>query len=596
VKQIKSIMQTIILTSASLTCASAHAQWQGSSTVQLVHGTIDGQQEIIGEKKVYSWQGIPYADNPLSAQDTARLRWMAPRDVQPWQGVLKTQAPGSPCIQPSDAFRIGEAINGSEACHFLNVWRPSTQEENLPVYIDIHGGANEVGQGKNMRRLAAAHNVILVSFNYRLSLFSHFYHPTLHKGEAVDTDAGLAKLDASGNYNVLDAVKVLQWVQDNIEQFGGDKTRVTVGGQSSGGDMVWMLLTSPLIQNKQYFSRAILRSIFLADEVNKKKDTANNARNLLVQILYQNNSAWEFTKAITEADKLIAKHKAANVLRNADATSIVCLVKRDRATQWPKQCGQLRPLPEDSEEQYLIKAPKIHDGVVLPQEGMRQAVTAGNFVKVPLMIGAASSESLFFNYGENVLLDDKERTEKGMPSVAEYHWLHTRYNPNQPLTKVMDKTEPSLKYLLGKKQSEWGFKLKHRFYNWFARRITLSTPASAAEDHTPLWVYEFSWAQQPEPFKTLVNATHCSDLPFWFNDFGEDNHWPLTHYGFTHKNKPGREALSKDMRLYWSNFVSHGDPNKGETVPLHWKHWQYESGKNRLRFDGDDLKSTLEHL
>jgi para-nitrobenzyl esterase len=88
--------------------------------------------------------------------------------------------------------------------------------------------------------------VVLVTINYRLGVFGYFAHPSL-----VEESTN----QAAGNYGVLDQIKALEWVQDNINAFGGDPDNVTIFGESAGSWSVNLLTASPLAEG--LFHKAI---------------------------------------------------------------------------------------------------------------------------------------------------------------------------------------------------------------------------------------------------------------------------------------------------------------------------------------------------
>jgi len=151
----------------------------------------------------------------------------------------------------------GEVV-GSEDCLYLNVWRPDTTEENLPVFVWIHGGGNSIGTGSqpgyNGANFADRNNAVYVSINYRLGPMGWFTHPALREDEiecAVDDMACLKEamaiaINNSGNFGTLDIIKSLEWIKKNIKAFGGDKHNVTIAGESAGAHNVLSLLLSPL--------------------------------------------------------------------------------------------------------------------------------------------------------------------------------------------------------------------------------------------------------------------------------------------------------------------------------------------------------------
>jgi para-nitrobenzyl esterase len=141
----------------------------------------------------------------------------------------------------------------SEDCLYLNVWTAATSaNERRPVMVWIHGGGLIVGSPTTLSTDGAAlakKGVVVVSVNYRLGVFGFLAHPELSQE---------SPRHASGNYGLLDQLAALQWVQKNIEVFGGDRGNVTIFGESAGSWSVNLLVASPL--GKGLFHRAIGQS------------------------------------------------------------------------------------------------------------------------------------------------------------------------------------------------------------------------------------------------------------------------------------------------------------------------------------------------
>ncbi|ELU04835.1 hypothetical protein CAPTEDRAFT_43776, partial [Capitella teleta] len=179
--------------------------------------------------------GIPFAAPPVG-----NLRWEKPEPVEPWEGILEVTQFSIHCTHFLAPFYplvgIAEGEHG-EDCLYLNVWVP----EDLPVMVFYYGGGFMIGTGEMYpgQKLAQEANVIVVNFNYRLSTLGW-----------LSRDGVLP-----GNYGMWDARAALQWVQENIAQFGGDPSRVTIFGQSAGGSMVSHSVISP--QFEGLFQRAI---------------------------------------------------------------------------------------------------------------------------------------------------------------------------------------------------------------------------------------------------------------------------------------------------------------------------------------------------
>ncbi|MFA4876386.1 MAG: carboxylesterase family protein [Methanoregula sp.] len=204
-------------------------------------GSVSGSQQ--GNLRVFS--GIPFAAPP-----TGNLRWRPPAPVQPWSGVKETKVFSPACPQPALA---DPTLNMSEDCLYLNVWTPAKNtSEKLPVMVFFYGGAfgKIAGSMPVYNGTALAENgVVVVTPNYRVGALGFLAHPEL------DSES---PYNVSGNYGLLDQIAAMQWVQRNIDKFGGDPARVTVFGQSAGGESILIHLVSP--QSKGLFSQAIVES------------------------------------------------------------------------------------------------------------------------------------------------------------------------------------------------------------------------------------------------------------------------------------------------------------------------------------------------
>jgi para-nitrobenzyl esterase len=195
------------------------------------------------------FKGVPFAQAPAGD-----LRWREPAQVKTWTGVREATSFGAPCAQNAGGRMQDAMLNGaSEDCLFLNVWTAEWPARGRkPVMVWFHGGGNYAGtaSGNNFDgESLARHGVILVTANYRLSVFGFLAHPELTKESPHH---------ASGNYGLMDQIAALKWVRDNISKFGGDPANVTIFGQSAGAVDVNVLMTSP--QAKGLFHKVIAES------------------------------------------------------------------------------------------------------------------------------------------------------------------------------------------------------------------------------------------------------------------------------------------------------------------------------------------------
>jgi para-nitrobenzyl esterase len=209
-----------------------------------------------------AFMGIPYARPPVG-----ELRWEAPQPPAPWTGVRDASRPGPSCAQdPAGltpflapmAKAYGSSysappVQSSEDCLYLNVWAPEWPARHaLPVMVWLHGGSNKVGSGAQSTyngASLAARGVVLVTINYRLGILGFFSHPEL---------TAKSPHHSSGNYGLMDQIAALEWVRDNIAQFGGDPRNVTLAGESAGAIDAAMLMISPLANG--LFRRVISES------------------------------------------------------------------------------------------------------------------------------------------------------------------------------------------------------------------------------------------------------------------------------------------------------------------------------------------------
>ncbi len=209
---------------------------------------------LVGETQdgVNVFKGVPFAKPPVGA-----LRWTAPQPPEPWVGERLATSYESPCTQPNSpdpSLPNGGGVTGvtGEDCLYLQVYAP-VNAKKAPVVVWMHGGAFFLGAG-SLGSYDGTNNakqgVITVPINYRMGALGFFSHPALTKAAGEDGDVG--------NFTILDAVEALEWVQRNIEQFGGDPDNVIIAGQSAGGVLVADLLGTPAA--KGLFHKAVIQS------------------------------------------------------------------------------------------------------------------------------------------------------------------------------------------------------------------------------------------------------------------------------------------------------------------------------------------------
>jgi para-nitrobenzyl esterase len=199
-----------------------------------VRGSIEGG--------VLTFKGVPYGQTTAGAN-----RWLPAKPPAPWTDEYPALVYGANCPQnlhtwtsPEQTF-LFDWNDGwqSEDMLKLNIWTPSLTGRR-PVMLYMHGGGFSFGSSYELpshdgAQMARHHNVVQVSVNHRLNILGFF---------DVSEIGGSAYAD-SANVGMIDLVAALRWIQNNIENFGGDPDRIMIYGQSGGGSKVTTLMGMP---------------------------------------------------------------------------------------------------------------------------------------------------------------------------------------------------------------------------------------------------------------------------------------------------------------------------------------------------------------
>lgn len=498
-----------------------------ATRVTLADGTVIGTR---GRDNAFAWYGLPYAAPPVGD-----LRWRAPRPVEAWETPLEATFPFHRCSQLTSGFepdREEGELAGKEDCLYLNVWAPSDAgSEPKPVMVWIHGGANVWGFAGQyeMGRLAQSQDVIVVGINYRLAMMGWFGHPAL----AATAEN---ELDQSMNFGTLDQVAALQWVQDNIQAFGGNPDNVTVFGQSAGAFNVAALISSPLTEG--LFHKAIVQSGGFRST--SYKDAVDGPE---LESRRRGAASKEFIAHLVETDALppvetLSPEQLAAHLRAMPASQIFEAYKE---------------LPVAIDAAGLINPVDISDdGIAVPSEGIRSALINGAEMRdVPLMIGTTRDEF------KGLAFFDKEMVGK---------FLNIAFWPKNRKTYEAYGYYPN---------ALWAYHgVEEIAKHWTKHRSS------------PVYTYRFDWDEQGKALTTdisfLVGASHSIEIPFVIGGFEDKVSDPMG-ISFSKKNKAGRELLSARMMEYWANFAYEGQPGRGRSGTLpKWLAWQSGDDVDRL--------------
>jgi para-nitrobenzyl esterase len=384
--------------------------------------------------------------------------------------------------------------------------------------------------------MTAREGVVVVTINYRLGPFGWLSHAALrHTAHSA--------AEASGNFGLLDILRALAWVHDNISAFGGDPSNVTVFGESAGGWDVFALLVSP--QAGGLFSRAIVQSggdmtTPVADAENLIDDRvpglSSSSGELLLQLL-MNDGARTRQVAKQQVNSMGAA-KTATYLRGKTFDQLMAAYRAiaDRNEPSGYLIGFARGFPS-----------LFRDGVVIPKGGPKFAITKGVYDKVPLIIGTTRDEYSIF----------LDLPSFGTPTgdAMGFHFVDkTRYTV---ATSYLSRL-------------------------WKADGVDGVANLVSGQQSSPVFVYRFDWGDlttTPYIDGMPMAARHGMDLPFVFGTFS-----PALAPGGP--DLPGTmEDLSEAMMDYWGAFARNGIPGRGTRGELvEWRSWSPR---------GDDPATTL---
>jgi para-nitrobenzyl esterase len=435
-----------------------------SAVVETSHGKVLGTVE----EGILAYRTIPYAASTAGAN-----RFLPPQQPAPWSGVRDCsaftgkapQAGLRPATRPElDNFSgAADPSPETEDCLTLNVWTPGCDPAaKRPVMVWLHGGAFAYGNANTPRtrgsRLAARHDVVVVTVNQRLNIFGHL-DLSGFGGEAFRL---------SGNAGTLDMVASLQWVRDNIAAFGGDPGNVTIFGESGGGAKVSTLLAMP--RAKGLFHRAVIQSG--AAVRLRTKDRA---------------------LALTEC---VLRHlgSAAATVASLQAVSVEHLL----AAVGPAQQA-LGPSPTPLFDRYPFGP--VVDGDVLPAHPF-DPVASDVCADIPLIIGDMKTETTSFLAVVDKVWD-RTLTEAELRQRVEaiagqhagrvielYGQLYPGLNPAERLIAVTTDS------------------------NFRIRSLVLAQRRAAIK-RAPVWMYSFEW--QTPVLGGKLKSPHAMDVPFTFN-------------------------------------------------------------------------------
>jgi para-nitrobenzyl esterase len=434
-----------------------HGKYPPAPTYRRAHGrpgfepvvaTTNGDVRGLSVDHVLAFKGVPYGDTTAGAN-----RFRPPQKPKPWKETRDARDFGLICPQPIMNVipeEFGSQAHGpqGEDCLVVDVWTPELGGELRPVMVWFHGGGYAVGGGSSAwydGTNLAKKGVVVVAVTHRLNVFG-FLDLSSFGGEAFAR---------SGNAGMLDCVAALEWVRDNIKNFGGDPKSVTIFGESGGAGKVSTLMCMPAARG--LFHKAIAQS-GAALKHQTKEQSARSAKMLL-----------------------------------------------DRLGIGPGETAKLQALPVDT----IVKAlgpgamafGPVVDGVAIPRNPFDPTATEIS-ADVPFIMGTNLTEATFLPDTPLEPMDDAALLDH----VKSY--TKTDEAAAKALIATFQAEHPG-------RDNIFVFHLIASEY-WMRSQVLVQAVRKAELKKAPAYVYQFNKLSPARGGK--LHCPHGSEIPFVFND------------------------------------------------------------------------------
>ena len=511
------LMLVITLTGIQITAQDVVLTGSKVPVTDTEYGQVRGY--IHNDINIY--KGIQYA--------TAK-RFEAAVKPASWEGVKSTTmyGPVSPLINETTSIQDESEFVfdhdwgfPNEDCLSLNIWSPSvTDTKKRPVLFWIHGGGFTAGSSHELpsydgENLAKKGDVVVVSINHRLNVLGF-----------LDLSAYGDKYKHSANNSILDMAMALEWVKNNISNFGGDPNNVTIFGQSGGGAKVNTLMAMP--KAKGLFHKAINQSGSFRSAMLEKEDTQDIAKETIAIL------------GLEDANIDSIQTLPFEVLADAGTKALAKVAEKMKAAGKPVIGFGLSWGPS-------------RDGVDLPyQVSSPEALALSK--DIPLLIGTVKNE--FAPFANMRFVGASEET------IMNY--IQETYKENaDAYIKAVKKAYPTDTDPKDLLDVDTMFR---------PGAVLQANDKAALKDGAPVYMYLFTW--QSPVFDGKYKALHCMELPFVFDNIALANHM----------TGGGEEAhvLAEKMSGAWINFAKTGNPNY-KNLP----EWPAYTGENTatMHFD-----------
>lgn len=449
---------------------------------------------------IVTYKGIPYAKANRFETAVKPDAWEGVRSSTMYGPVAPLETPTTSVQDESEFVFDHDWGFPNEDCLNLNVWTPGINDgKKRPVMFWIHGGGFWAGSSHELpsydgENLSKKGDVVVVSINHRLNVLGF-----------LDLSAYGEKYKNSANNSISDLTLSLEWVRDNIANFGGDPNNVTIFGQSGGGAKVNTLMAMP--RAKGLFHKAINQSGSFRTAMLEKEDTQDIGKET-ISILGLDETTIDSIQNIPFEDLVTASKKALKVVSE-------------------KMTAAGKPVIG-----FGLNWGPSRDGNDLPyQLGSEEALAMSK--DIPLLIGTAKNEFApfmnmrFLGASDDAIMEHikkqyKEKSEDYVKAVKKAY-------PND--TAAKDLLDVDTMFRPG--------------------AVVEANAKSALKDGASVYMYLFTW--QSPVFDGKYKALHCMELPFMFDNIALAN--KMTGGG------NDAQALASKMSQSWINFAKTGNPN-----------------------------------
>ena len=481
---------------AGLLLGTASVRSQGRAAGAIV-ATSSGRVRGLVEDKVQIFRGVPYGASTGGAN-----RFLPPQRPVPWTGVRDTveyggRAPQFVGGEPEEMLSTDPREAQSEDCLVLNIWTPSAARGGRrPVMVWLHGGGFANGSGSYSiyagNELARQHDVVAISINHRLNIMG-FLHLAEFGGRWAN----------AGNVGMLDVVRALEWVRENIAEFGGDPANVTIFGQSGGAGKVSTLMAMPSANG--LFRRAIAQSGAALTGIPRAQ-----AVNTTEQVL----------------QRLGVKPDRLELLQKLPLEQIL---------------SAMRPAPgapPAGPGGGGLNFGPVVDGKTLPANPFEPSAPAQS-ASVPFLTGTTATETTFFQPDARLQpIDDAE--------------LRSRV---RALLKVDDAAAGKVIALYRQRQPGRDnidlFLRMDTDASFFRSGVETQAERKAAQGGAPVYMYRFEYYSPARQGR--LKAMHCMEIPFVFDNLAAGR-------SFT-GDGAAAQRLAAQMSAAWVAFARSGNPN-----------------------------------